>query len=60
MRIGVGKNKKKIFINISKKNIELHPLWLRERVGNFNLLDINTGQRLYDTSKLNHDLKMVI
>ena len=58
MRIGVGKNKKKIFVNISKKNIELHPLWLRERVGNFNLLDINTGQRLYDTSNLNHDLKI--
>ena len=58
MKIGVARNKKKIFVSLYKKNIELHPLWLRERVNNKKLLDKNTGQRLYDTSDLNHKLKI--
>ena len=58
MRIGVAKNKKKIFVYFHKKNIELHPLWLRERVSSKDLLDVNTGQRLYDPSILNHKLKI--
>ncbi len=58
MRIGVAKNKKKIFVNFNKKNIELHPLWLRERVSSQDLLDTNTGQRLYDPSNLNLKLKI--
>ena len=58
MRIGVAKNKKKIFVHFHKKNIELHPLWLRERVSCKDLLDVNTGQRLYDPSILNHKLKI--
>ena len=58
MKIGVAKNKKKIFVFLHKKNIELHPLWLRERVNNQELLDKNTGQRLYDPSDLNHKLKI--
>ena len=58
MRIGVAKNKKKIFVYFHKKNIELHPLWLRERVSCKDLLDVNTGQRLYDPSILNHKLKI--
>ena len=58
MKIGVAKNKKKIFVSLYKKNIELHPLWLRERVNNQELLDKNTGQRLYDPSDLNHKLKI--
>ena len=58
MKIGVAKNKKKIFVSLYKKNIELHPLWLRERVNNQELLDQNTGQRLYDPSNLNQSLKI--
>ena len=58
MKIGVAKNKKKIFVSLYKKNVELHPLWLRERVNNRELLDQNTGQRLYDPSDLNHSVKI--
>ena len=58
MKIGVAKNKKKIFVSLHNKNIELHPLWLRERVNNRELLDQNTGQRLYNPSDLNHGLKI--
>ncbi len=58
MKIGVAKNKKKIFVSFYKKNIELHPLWLRERVNNQGLLDQNTGQRLYDPSDLNQALRI--
>ena len=53
MKIGIAKNKKKIFINLNNKNIEIHPLWLRERVNNAEYLDQNNGQRLYDPSELN-------
>ncbi len=58
MKIGVAKNKKKVFINFYNKNIEIHPIWLRERVNNTKLLDQNNGQRLYDPSALNKRLKI--
>ena len=58
MKIGVAKNKKKVFINFYNKNIEIHPIWLRERVNNTELLDQNNGQRLYDPSDLNNGLKI--
>ena len=58
MKIGIDKSKKRIFVSSYKKNIELHPLWLRERVNNRELLDKDTGQRLYDPSDLNQGLKI--
>ncbi len=58
MKIGVAKNKKKVFLSLFDKNIELHPLWLRERVKNQEHLDQNTGQRLYDPAKLSQKLKI--
>ena len=50
MKIGVAKNKKKIFISALNKSTEIHPLWLRERVTNSDYLDKNNGQRLYEPS----------
>ena len=58
MRIGVAKNKKKIYINKFNHNTEIHPLWLRERGTNANYLDKNNGQRLYEPSKIKKDLKI--
>ncbi len=58
MRIGVAKNNKKILLFQNKKNIEIHPLWLRERVSNPEMLDKNNGQRLYEPSELNYNLKI--
>ena len=58
MKIGVGKNKRKIFINFSKQNTEIHPLWLRERVTNSGYLDKNNGQRLYEPSEIKKNLKI--
>ena len=58
MKIGVAKNKKKIFVHILKKNTEIHPLWLRERVTNVDLLDENNGQRLYEPSEIKKNLKI--
>ena len=58
MRIGVGKNKKKIFVHALKKNTEIHPLWLRERVTNIDCLDKNNGQRLYDPSEIKKNLRI--
>ena len=52
MRIGVAKNKKKIFVHALKRNTEIHPLWLRERVTNVDCLDKNNGQRLYEPSEI--------
>ena len=48
MRIEIAKNHKKIIIFLDNRNIEIHPLWLRERVNNSEFLDRATGQRLYD------------
>ena len=58
MKIGVAKNKKKIFVHALKKNTEIHPLWLRERVTNIDLLDENNGQRLYEPSEIKKNLKI--
>ncbi len=58
MRIGVAKNKKKIFLHAISKNTEIHPLWLRERITNSNYLDKNNGQRLYEPSEIKKNLKI--
>ena len=52
MKIGVAKNKKKVFVNALNRNTEIHPLWLRERVNNADYLDKNNGQRLYEPSEI--------
>jgi len=56
VRIEIAKNK--IFLKSSKKKLEIHPLWLRERARLDNLYDKNTDQRLYDPSELNANLKI--
>ena len=56
MRIQVAK--KKVYLKLPKKNLEIHPFWLRERAKNKNLVDKNTEQRLYDPSDLNHKIKI--
>ena len=58
MKIGVAKNSKKVFVFFNKKNIEIHPIWLRERVTNPELMDVNNGQRLYEPSNINNKLKI--
>ena len=58
MRIGVAKNKKKIFLYALSQNTEIHPLWLRERITNSNYLDKNNGQRLYEPSNIKKNLKI--
>jgi len=58
MKFGVAKKNKKILVFYNKKNIEIHPLWLRERVTNPELLDRNNGQRLYEPSELKNNLKI--
>ncbi len=58
MKIGVAKNKKKIFVNAFNSNTEIHPLWLRERITNKDYLDKNNGQRLYEPSKIKQNLKI--
>ena len=57
MKLEVVENKK-ILVNSTRKNFELHPLWLRERAKNENLVDKNNNQRLYDPSQLNKNLKI--
>jgi len=56
MRIQVAK--KKVYLKLPKKNLEIHPFWLRERAKNKNLVDKNTDQRLYDPSDLNHRVRI--
>jgi gamma-butyrobetaine dioxygenase len=46
-------NKKIIFSNNQNK-IEIHPIWLRERVRDEKYLDKNNDQRLFDPSFLNN------
>jgi gamma-butyrobetaine dioxygenase len=46
-------NKKVIFINDHNKT-EIHPIWLRERVGDEKFLDKNNDQRLFDPSFLDN------
>ncbi len=56
MRIEIAKNK--VFLKLTKKKLEIHPLWLRERARLNSLHDKNTDQRLYDPSELNTNLKI--
>ena len=56
MRIEVAK--KKVYLKLPKKNLEIHPFWLRERAKSKNLIDKNTDQRLYDPSDLNYKIKI--
>ena len=50
MKIEINDNK--IYLNISKKKTEIHPIWLRERVNGNKYLDKQTDQRLFDPSFL--------
>jgi gamma-butyrobetaine dioxygenase len=45
-------NNKKIIFNNNQNKIEIHPIWLRERVNNKEFLDKRTAQRLFDPSLL--------
>jgi hypothetical protein len=45
-------NNKKIIFNNNQNKIEIHPIWLRERVSNKEFLDKRTAQRLFDPSLL--------
>jgi len=58
MKIVVDSSKKKIFVSLYNKNIEIHPLWLRERVNNKNLFDHLTEQRTYDPSTINNTIEI--
>ena len=57
MKIEIIKNNV-VLINHSKKNFEIHPLWLRERAKTEDLVDKHNDQRLYDPSQLNQNLKI--
>tara|TARA_B100001996_G_scaffold5560_1_gene4686 strand:+ start:1576 stop:2682 length:1107 start_codon:yes stop_codon:yes gene_type:complete len=56
VRIEISHNK--VFLKLTKKKLEIHPLWLRERARLNNLHDKNTDQRLYDPSELKTNLKI--
>ena len=52
MKIGVAKNSKKVFCFFDRKNIEIHhPIWLRERVTNQELMDVNNRSKIIRTFK---------
>ena len=57
MKLEVIKNNI-IVVGSSKKNFEIHPLWLRERAKTEELVDKNNDQRLYDPSQLDVNLKI--
>ena len=57
MKLTVSKDHK-VIINFPKKNFEIHPVWLRERVKTDKLVDKNNDQRLYDPSQLNENLEI--
>ena len=50
MKIEVNKNN--IIFNHKDRKIEIHPIWLRERVREEKFLDKNNDQRLFDPSFL--------
>ena len=51
-------NNKKIIFDNNQNKIEIHPIWLRERVRGEEFLDKNNDQRLFDPSFLeNIDIK---
>ena len=47
-------NNKKVIFNNNQDKIEIHPIWLRERVRDEEFLDKNNDQRLFDPSFLNN------
>ena len=47
-------NNKKVIFNNNQNKIEIHPIWLRERVRDEQFLDKNNDQRLFDPSSLNN------
>ena len=51
-------NKNKINYKESKSKIEIHPLWLRERIRDNKSIDINNEQRLYEHTKLDKNLSI--
>ena len=57
MKLEVVQNKR-VLVNSARKNFELHPLWLRERVKTDTLVDKYNDQRLYDPSQLNQNLEI--
>ena len=57
MKIEIVKNNV-VLVNSSNENFEIHPLWLRERAKNENLVDKHNDQRLYDPSQLDRNLKI--
>ena len=57
MKLIVSKSSK-VIINFPKKNFEIHPIWLRERVKTNKLVDKNNDQRLYDPSQISKDLEI--
>ena len=52
MKIEVNNNT--VIFNHNKRKIEIHPIWLRERVNGEFHLDQNTNQRLFDPSLLDN------
>ena len=46
-------NNKKVILNNGKSKKEIHPFWLRERVGESDHLDPGTQQRLFDPATMN-------
>ena len=56
MKIDYNQNEVRIEIEGSVYN--LHPLWIRERSNEENMVDQNSLQRLYDPEKLPVDLKL--
>ena len=46
MKIEVNNNA--VIFNHNNKKIEIHPIWLRERVREEKYLDRNSDQRLFD------------
>ena len=57
MKIELQDNNKVILLSNGKK-LEIHPLWLRERVNNKDLVDQLTEQRIYDPTTLNNKIKI--
>ena len=51
MKIELKQNNK-VFVFEGPNKLELHPIWLRERVSEKEHLDKNTEQRLFDPSLL--------
>ena len=57
MKLEIVQNRR-VLVNSTRKNFELHPLWLRERVKTDSLVNKYNDQRLYDPSQLNQNLEI--